>query len=117
MTGGTPRRRGLRVAIAPGAVVAHRAALGARLLAHRLELGGGAEAIIGLALGEQLPRDLGVARELLRLEDDLAVPIEFKPAHAVDDRVDRFLGRARPIGVLDPKAKLAAVVLGVKPVK
>ena len=86
------RRCRLGVAIAPGSVVADRAAFGARLLPHRFELLRCAEAVVGLAFAQKLACDLGVASELLRLEDDLAIPFELEPAHAVDDGVDRFLG-------------------------
>ena len=45
-----------------------------------------------------------------RLEYDVAIPVEFEPAHAVEDRVDRGLGRTLGVGVLDPELELAAVV-------
>ncbi len=89
------------VAVAPGAVIAHRALFGARLVAHRLELGRRAIAVIGAAGGEQLARDLGMALGAGGLMDDLAVPIEAEPVEAVDDRRHRFRRRAHPVGVFD----------------
>src|SRR5579864_7095153 len=72
-------RRLLWIAIAPGAVIAYRAPLGARLRAYRFELGGRAIAVIGLALGEELARNLGVTVETRRLTDDVAIPVEAEP--------------------------------------
>jgi hypothetical protein len=66
---------------------------------------------------EQLVRDLGVAGPELRLVIFVAVPIEAEPAHPVEDRVDRVLGRARLVGILDAQQELAAVVAGEQPVE
>ena len=88
-----------------------------RLLALRGELLLGHVAAIGVAALEQLVRDLGVARPELRLVIFVPVPIEAEPAHPVEDRVDRLLGRARLVGVLDPQQELAAVVAGEQPVE
>jgi hypothetical protein len=54
-------------------------------------------------------RDLGMARGAGELIDFLAVPIEPEPAHPVQDRIDRRLGRARAIGIFDAQQELAAV--------
>src|SRR5439155_2205224 len=78
------------VAVAPGAVIAHRALLGAGAGAHRLELLGRAVAMIGAAGGQQPAGDFDVARGAGELVDDLAVPVEAEPAEAVDDRGDRL---------------------------
>ena len=56
-------------------------------------------------------------RPELRLIIFVPVPIEAEPAHAVEDRVDRFVRRARLVGVLDPQQELAAVVAGEQPVE
>ena len=74
-------------------------------------------AAIGVAALEQLVRDLGVARPELRLVIFVAVPIEAEPAHPVEDRVDRLLGRAGLVGVLDAQQEFAAVVAGEQPVE
>ncbi len=111
------RRCGGRVAVAPGAVIAHRALFGARLLAHRLELGRRAIAVIGAAGGQQLPRDFGVALGAGGLVDDLAVPVEAEPSRPVDDRRHRLLCRAHPVGVLDAQPERAAVMARVEPVE
>ena len=107
----------LVVDVAPRAVDAERPALGLGLLALRRELLLGHVAAVGCAALEQLVRDLGVARPELRLVIFVAVPIEAEPAHPVEDRVDRLLGRARLVGVLDPQQELAAVVAGEQPVE
>ena len=110
--------RGLgRIAVAPRAIITHRAFFGARPLAHRLELGGCAPAIIGAAGGEQLPRDFGVAPGPRELVDDLAVPVEAEPFETVDDRRRRLGGRAHPVGVLDAQPETAAMMAGEEPVE
>ena len=81
------------------------------------QLLGGHVAAIGVAAGEQLVRDLGVAGGELRLVIFVAVPVEAEPAHPVEDRVDRRLGRARLVGILDPQQEAAAMVAGVEPVE
>ena len=87
------------------------------LLALRGQLLLGHVAAIGGAALEQPVGDLGVARPELRLVIFVPVPIEAEPAHPVEDRVDRLLGRARLVGVLDPQQELAAVVAGEQPVE
>ena len=47
----------------------------------------------------------------------LAVPVEPEPVEAVEDRVDRGLGRALAVGVLDAQQERAAEALGVEPVE
>ena len=51
------------------------------------------------------------------LEDHVAVPVEAEPGQAVEDRVDRALGGALPVGILDAQQHLPAGVAGVEPVK
>ncbi len=72
---GDAGRCGCRIAVAPSAVIAHRALFGARLLAHRFELGGRAPAVIGAAGGEQLPRDFGMAPGRGRIDGRFRRPI------------------------------------------
>ena len=105
------------VAVAPRAVDPERAALGLRLLALRGQLLLAHPAAIGVAALEQLVRDFGVARPELRLVIFVPVPIEAEPAHPVEDRVDRLVGRARLVGILDAQQELAAVVAGEQPVE
>ena len=58
IAGATPGGRLGGIAVAPAAVVAHRLALGALLLAHLVELLGRGVAAIGAAGGEHLQRRL-----------------------------------------------------------
>jgi hypothetical protein len=44
------------------------------------------------------------------LIDLVAVPIEPEPTHPVEDRLDRRLGRARAVGILDAEQELAAMM-------
>jgi hypothetical protein len=70
-----------------------------------------------VARRQQSFRDLAVAGRTRELVDRFAVPIETKPGEAVEDRLDRCLGRAFAVGVLDPQQHLAAASAGVKPVE
>ena len=88
-----------------------------RLLAHLGQFLGAGVAAIGAAVGEHLLGDRAVARGIGVLIDDVAVPIEAEPGHAVQDRLDRGLGRAFPVGILDPKQHFSAGVPGIKPVE
>ena len=111
------RRRLGGVAVAPAAVVARRQAGEPLLLAHFGKFFRRAIAAIGVAGLQQLHRGFAVARDAGELVDDLAVPIEFEPAQAVEDRLDRLRRRALAVGVLDAQQELAADVLGVEPVE
>ena len=62
-------------------------------------------------------RDLGMSGPELRLIIFVPVPIEAEPRHSVEDCVDRFLGRAGLVGILDPQEELAAVVAREEPVE
>ena len=53
----------------------------------------------------------------LRLVIFVPVPIEAEPAHAVEDRLDRRLGGAGAVGVLDAEQELATVMAGEEPVE
>ena len=53
----------------------------------------------------------------MRLKIRLAVPVEAEPFHAIEDRVDRRLGGARLVGVLDPEHEAAAAMARVEPVE
>src|SRR5205823_966444 len=88
------RRRLARVAVAPAAVVAHRAAFAAGRLAHGFQFLRVRVAAIGLAGREQFFRHLAMPAGAGELMDRLAVPGDAEPGEAIDDRVDRGFGRA-----------------------
>src|SRR3546814_8872792 len=112
------RERGIAVAaVAPRAADAEGLALFLRLGAHRGQLVLRQIAAIGFALGQQFGRDLGMARRARELEYRLAVPIQLEPLHPVENRVDRGVGRARAVGVLDPQQEFAARVAREEPVE
>jgi hypothetical protein len=73
--------------------------------------------VIGLVLGEQLTRHLSMPGRARELEDDLVVPLEAEPFEAIDDGVDRGLGRALAVGILDAQPEDAAVMAGEQPVE
>ncbi len=106
-----------RIAIAPRAVIADRALLGSRPLAHRLQLGRGAIAVIGVSRGEQLPRDFSVTRGALELVDDFAVPPEAQPVEPVDDRRHCLRRRPDAVGILDAQQEFAPVVPRKEPIE
>src|SRR5207249_3559771 len=111
------RRRLGGVAVAPAPVIELRAPLGARLLAHLIELLLARVAAIGAPSREQLLGYLAVPDSAGKLEDDVAVPIDAEPGKAVNDGVDRGLGRALAVGILDPQQHLAAAPARVEPVE
>ncbi len=105
------------IAVAPAAVIAERPALGPGLGPHRVQLLGRREAAIGLALVEEALDHLGVPAGAHELEDGRLVGGEAEPAQAVQDRLDRGLGRALAVGVLDAQKVAAAMVPGEQPVE
>ena len=105
------------IAVAPAAVVAHRLALEAGLVAHLLQLFDARVTAIGAAGREQLLGDLAMALGALELADRLAVPVQAEPFEPVENRVDRRLRRAFAVGVLDAQQERAAEALGVEPVE
>src|SRR3546814_14920750 len=62
-------------------------------------------------------RDFGVPLHPCELVDDLVVPLEAEPRHAVENRRDRRFGGPRAVRVLDPQAEDAAVMTGAKPIE
>lgn len=108
-------RRVAVVAVAPRAADAERNALFLRLGAHRGEFVLRQVAAIGLALRKQVVRDLGMARRALI--DQARRPNRGRATAFVEDRVDRGVGRARAVGVLDAEQELATVVAREQPVE
>ena len=111
------RRRFAGIAVAPAPVIEPRAALGARLLPHLLQLLRARVAVIGMPAGQQLRGDLPVALGARKLRNGLAVPGQLKPFEPVDDRRDRGVGRALAIRVFDPQQHLAAAPARIEPVE
>src|SRR5690242_4054588 len=110
-------RRGRRIAVAPGAVIAHRALLGLGLLAHCLQLLWAAVAAIGMPLGEQDLGDLAMARRPRILRHRLAVPVEAEPGQPIENGRDGLGRRTFAVGVLDAQKHLAARFPGKGPVE
>ena len=110
-------RRVGRVAVAPAAVIARRQAVRPLLRPHLLEFLRARPAAIGLALGEQPVRHLGMPAGTLELEDGRLVRIEAEPGQAVEDGVDGALRGPLPVGVLDPQQEPAAMAAGEQPVE
>ena len=107
------RRQVARLAALPaGAVVLERALGGLGLGAHRRQLLLRVEGQVGLALGQQLARHLGVAGLPLALEHRRLVGRKPQPGQAFEDLVDSFLRAALLVGILDAQQVLAAVAPG-----
>ena len=104
-----------RVRIAIGAVVARLVAGSHRRLAHRLEFFLGLVGVIGVAGGDQLFGDLAVAIQPVGLVDRTLVVVQAKPVHRLQDGVDRGLGAALAVGVLDPQDELTALAARLQP--
>ena len=82
-----------------------------------VELLPGAEAAVGLALGQQALGVGPVAGGVLALEERALVPGEAEPAEPVEDDPGVRLGAALAVGVLDAEHEGAAGVPGVEPVE
>ena len=107
----------LGVAVAPAAIVAHRLAGGLLGGAHLVQLLGRGVAMVGVAGGQHLVGDLGVAGRAGELVGDVAVPLKAEPRQAVENGVDRRLGRTRTVGIFDAQQELAAMMAGEQPVE
>src|SRR5207249_9836204 len=71
---------------------------------------GRAPAAVGPTAGEQRFGARGVEVQPGALVDGSLVRVEMEPGEGVEDRLDRFGGRAFRIGVLDAKDEASAVV-------
>ena len=60
---------------------------------------------------------LAMALDARELADRLAVPFQAEPGKTIDDRLNRRLGRALAVGVLDAQQEPPAEALGVEPVE
>ena len=104
-----PARR-WRGEIPAGAVVGRPAAGGEGRPPARVELLGRAPAAVRPTGGEQCFGARAVEVQPGALVDGSLVPVEMEPGEGVEDRLDRFGGRALRIGVLDAKDEASAVV-------
>ena len=117
-TGETPARSLARVAIAPAAVVAHRqapCALARRASppAPRAWPSNGRPCLSASRVCATSACRAGA----LELEHRRLVGIQPQPAQSVEDRLDRGLRGALPVGVLDAQQIAAAMVTGEQPVE
>src|SRR5690606_5614051 len=71
--------------------------------------------VVGLALGDQLLGHLAVPVDALGLVDRAFVVVQAQPVHGLEDGVDRRLGAALAVGVLDPQHEPAAAMAGLQP--
>ena len=100
----------------PAAAVVARLFLARELrLAPGGEIFGRAVAAVGVAGIQQVIEHLPVSVEALGLVERPLVVVQTQPGHAFQDGVDRFLGGALAVGVLDAQDEGAAVVARVQP--
>ena len=64
-----------------------------------------------------MPGERDVTLNTLGLLAHVVVPIEAEPCQAVEDGVDRLLGRACPVGVFNAQAEPTAVTARIQPVE
>ena len=81
------------------------------------DLLGGGKALVGGAVGQHLPRHLGMAVAAFELADRLAVPVEAQPSQPLQDRLGGLGRGAGAVGILDPQQEPAAPAPRVKPVE
>ncbi len=103
------------VAIAVVAVVARLLAARHRRGAHRLDLLLRLVRVIRLAGLEQILGRLPVTIHAQGLVERALVRGEAEPVHALDDRIDRHLGRTLAIGILDAQDEFTAAMPRLQP--
>src|SRR5581483_6761058 len=110
---------------ATGAGIHRRAALSDRARAIGLERLGAAEAVVRVAIGEEL-RGVGLIQvEAFGLPIRTVrtagvwpfVPVEAEPPEIAHDRALRFARRPLGVGVLDPQDERAILIAGEQPVE
>ena len=82
-----------------------------------VDLLGGGETLVGLALVEKRAGHLGVTVGARLLADRLAVVVEPEPGQPVADGLRRLGRRPGAVGVLDPQQEPPAAAAGVEPVE
>ncbi|ABA50599.1 hypothetical protein BURPS1710b_2627 [Burkholderia pseudomallei 1710b] len=116
--GGHARRRlGQHLARlgAPRAIVARLLARRALALAQRIEFFGRHVARVDEVFLEHLREHLAIAVHPLHLVVRAFVVVEPEPCHPFEDRIDRRLGRALEIRILDPQHERALHLAGERP--
>ncbi len=115
------RLRGRHVRGAAGARISERLTALLGDLPESVERLGGAATAIGASLRQQSLGMRAIDLRSLRLPVAMIrralIPREPEPAQGIDDGVDVFLRRARPIRVLDPEDEDAAVMTREQPVE
>src|SRR5690606_37029690 len=101
--------------IARGAAVARLLARRHGPLAHRLEFLARLVGVIGVARSDELLGHLAVTLQAMGLVDRALVVVHAQPGHRLEDRVDRRLGTALAVGVLDPQDELPAAATRLQP--
>src|SRR5690606_31329582 len=71
--------------------------------------------VVRVAGRDELLGDLLVAIQALGLVDRAFVVVQAEPVHRLQDRIDRGLGAAFAVGVLDPQDELAAAAACLQP--
>ena len=85
--------------------------------AHLVQLFFRAITFVRFALLQKLISELRVACVPVGLIKRSFVAVQAQPGHAVQNRLDRLIGRALAVGVLDSQHKTAAQFAGIEPAK
>ena len=101
--------------VAVGPVVARLGSGLHRRLAHGIKLGPTLIGVIGVTGGDQLLGHFTVAVQAVGLVHRAFVVVQTQPVHRFQDGVDRRLGAALAVGVLDTQGELAAAVARLQP--
>ena len=100
-----------------GAFVTGRAAFSSGRRATRFQLRFGAETIVGMSGGQQLSGAFAIELHALSLMVWALVPVETKPAHALQNAFDHLGCRALEISVFNAQDERASVMTGEQPVE
>src|SRR5450755_3586534 len=103
--------------LSAGTVVAWGTALGGSHRAALLQLWLGAKTIVSMSGSQQPGRALAIHFHALGLLVGALVPIEAKPAHALQNAFHYLSRRALDVGILNAQDERAAVMAGEQPVE
>ena len=103
------------IALTVGAVVTRFPAGSHRCFAHRIKFCPRLVGVVGLALGHELLGHFAITLQPMGLVDRAFVVIQPQPGHRIQDGVDRRLGAALTVGVLDAQDEFAATAPGLQP--
>src|SRR5579862_4400218 len=103
--------------LSTGSFVARWTPLGCGGRAALLQFGLRAKTIVGISSGQEFRSALAIQFHALRLMVGSLIPVEAKPAHALQDALNHFRCRALEVGVFNAQDERATVMAGEEPVE